>query len=61
MELVNVGDIVAESSFQVFKNALEAGDSQGINAVGAVIIPAKEIDDLTKYASIFGAKGLPGS
>jgi aspartyl-tRNA synthetase len=59
MELVNVGDIAAESSFQVFKNALEAGGQvKGINAVGCGHYSRKEIDDLTKYASIFGAKGL---
>nr|WP_276538680.1 aspartate--tRNA ligase [Dehalobacterium formicoaceticum] len=59
IELVDVADIAAESNFQVFKNALAAGGQvKGINAVGCGHYSRKELDDLTKIAAVFGAKGL---
>lgn len=59
MQLVNIGDIAAASGFQVFKNILDAGGQvKGINAMGCGHYSRKELDDLTKFATIFGAKGL---
>ncbi|MGI6684992.1 MAG: aspartate--tRNA ligase [Bacillota bacterium] len=59
MELVDIKDIAAESNFQVFKNVLEAGGQvKGLNAIGCGHYSRKELDDLTKIAAIFGAKGL---
>ncbi|MEL7568498.1 MAG: aspartate--tRNA ligase [Dehalobacterium sp.] len=59
VELVNIADIATASSFQVFTNVLEAGGQvKGINAIGCGHYSRKELDDLTKHASIFGAKGL---
>jgi len=59
MELVEVGDIFARTDFQAFKSVLEKGGRvKGINAKGRADFSRREIDDLTKHASIFGAKGL---
>lgn len=59
MELVNIQEAVAESDFQVFKNALSGGGIiRAINVKGGERLSRKDIDDYTKYVSIFGAKGL---
>ena len=59
MELVNVSDVVRDSEFAVFKNALEAGGSvRGINAKGQGSMPRKKIDKLVEFAKGYGAKGL---
>ncbi|MCK5343336.1 MAG: aspartate--tRNA ligase, partial [Candidatus Heimdallarchaeota archaeon] len=59
MELVDLGDIVADSAFMVFKKVLESkGAVMGICAPGGAQLSAKELDDLTKLAIECGAKGL---
>ena len=59
MELKDVSEIVRESEFVVFKNALEAGGSvRGINAKGQGTMPRKKIDKLVDFAKDCGAKGL---
>ena len=59
MELKDVSEIVRESEFVVFKNALEAGGSvRGINAKGQGTMPRKKIDKLVDFAKDYGAKGL---
>ncbi len=59
MELKDVSQAVANSQFQVFRNALKAGGQvKVLNAPGCAGYSRKEIDDLGKYASRFGAKGL---
>jgi len=59
LELVDVGDIVKDSSFNVFTNALKnKGIVYAINAKGGAKISRKEIDEYTQYVSTFGAKGL---
>jgi len=60
LELVDVGDLVANVDFKVF--AGPANDPKG--RVAALRVPKggeltrKQIDDYTKYVGIYGAKGL---
>ena len=59
MELVDITDIAAESEFKVFSSAAASGVTvKGINAKGCGNYSRKDIDDLTDFAAIFGAKGL---
>ena len=59
MELYNVSDIFAGSSFMVFQNTLKAGGVIKMIAVpGAAEYTRKEVDDLTTFAKEQGAKGL---
>lgn len=59
MELVNVTDVVKDSEFAVFKNAIENGGTvRGINAKGQGGMPRKKIDKLVSFAKDYGAKGL---
>ncbi|RCX28417.1 aspartate--tRNA ligase [Thioalbus denitrificans] len=60
LELVDVGDVMAEVEFKVF--SAPANDPNG--RVAALRLPAggeltrKEIDDYTRFVGIYGAKGL---
>ena len=60
MELFNLTDIVKDTSFAVFKSAIEGGGSvRGITAKNAVkTYSRKEIDKLTETAKGIGAKGM---
>ena len=59
MELVDVTEVVRESDFAVFTNAIAAGGSvRGLNAKGQGAMPRKKIDKLVDFAKDFGAKGL---
>ena len=59
MELTDVSEVVKDSEFVVFKNALEAGGSvRGINAKGQGDMARKKIDKLVEFAKGYGAKGL---
>ncbi len=59
MELHDVSEVVKDSEFAVFKNALAAGGSvRGINAKGQAEMPRKKIDALVDFVKDFGAKGL---
>jgi len=59
MELVDVGDIVKDSDFKVFASTIaSSGQVKGIVVPGLAKASRKDIDDLTEYAKIFGAKGL---
>jgi len=59
MELVEVGDIAQKSDFEVFKSVLEKGGIvKCVNAKGCGEFSRKDIDELTKLALIYGAKGL---
>lgn len=59
MELRNVGDIGSESDFKVFRQIVENGGKiSGICVKGGASFSRKEIDDLTKEAGVYGAKGL---
>lgn len=59
MELVDLGEVAKDSSFKVFTQVVEKGGQvKGINAKGCAGYSRKDIDDLTKFAGIYGAKGL---
>jgi aspartyl-tRNA synthetase len=59
MELVDVSDLVANSDFKVFAGAVASGGQvKGINAKGCGHYSRKEADDLVKFVSRYGAKGL---
>ena len=59
MELKDIGDIVKECEFAVFKGALDNGGSvKGINANGQAAMPRKKIDAYVDFAKGYGAKGL---
>ncbi len=60
LELVDIGDLLREVEFKVFSGP--ANDPHGRIAAlcvpGGAEISRKDIDDYTKYVSVFGAKGL---
>ena len=60
LELVDVGDVVADCGFKVFTAALEAGGCvRGLRAPGAADrYSRKDLDELTAFVKEFGAKGL---
>ncbi|MCL1975449.1 MAG: aspartate--tRNA ligase [Firmicutes bacterium] len=59
MELIDIADIAQVSEFKVFAAVAQAnGWVKGINAKGCGHYSRKDMDDLTKFAAIFGAKGL---
>ena len=60
LELCELTDIAKECDFKVFRTVAEKGGLvKGINAKGgANKLSRKVIDDLTKFISVYGAKGL---
>src|SRR5436309_11729249 len=59
MELVDLGEVFRESSFKVFRGALDAsGVVKAINARGFAGITIGQADELTEIAKLHGAKGL---
>ena len=59
LELVELTDIVKGSGFKVFVDvAAGGGIIKGINAKGCATFSRKEIDELTNFVAIYGAKGL---
>src|SRR6188472_1904593 len=59
MKLVDLGENFRESSFKVFRGALDAGDVvKAINAKGFAGITIGQADELTEIAKLYGAKGL---
>ena len=60
LELVEVGDLVADTEFKVF--AGPAGDPgarvAALKAPGAGAMPRSTIDDYTRFVGTYGAKGL---
>ncbi len=59
LELVDVTDIVKDSDFEVFTKAISSGGkAKCINAKGCAEFSRKEIEELTDFAAIYGAKGL---
>jgi aspartyl-tRNA synthetase len=59
LELVELTDLVKGSGFKVFADvAASGGIIKGLNAKGCAKFSRKEIDDLTEFAKIYGAKGL---
>lgn len=60
MELVDVSELVKDTEFKVFANAISGGGQvKAINVKGAAEkYSRKDIDALTEYVSRYGAKGL---
>ncbi|MBF0329239.1 MAG: aspartate--tRNA ligase [Nitrospirae bacterium] len=59
LELKDMADLVGQSSFKVFLDALASGGRvKAINGKGMAGLSRKEIDLLTAEAQSFGAKGL---
>lgn len=59
MEIVDVSDLVKESGFKVFADAVKAGGIvRALKVEGGNKFTRKEIDELTELAQSFGAKGL---
>jgi aspartyl-tRNA synthetase len=59
MELVDLGETFRESSFKVFRGALDSGGVvKAINAKGFAGITIGQADELTEIAKLHGAKGL---
>lgn len=60
LELVHVTDVVVNSNFKVFRNAVETdGKVALLNVQGeASNYSRKDIDKLTEFVKIYGAKGL---
>jgi aspartyl-tRNA synthetase len=59
IELVNLAEIFRESSFKVFRDALDAGGVvKAINAKDFAGITIGQADELTEIAKLHGAKGL---
>ena len=59
MELVDVSDLVAESGFGVFRNAVAGGGQvKGLRAEGLAGYSRRQLDELAEFARRHGAKGL---
>jgi len=60
MELVNLSELVKDCGFKVFSAAVEnGGEVKAINVKGAASsYSRKDIDALTEFVKIYGAKGL---
>lgn len=59
MELIDVAPVVKDSGFKVFADVVaKGGRVKGICAKGCSGMPRREIDALTKFVSVYGAKGL---
>lgn len=59
LELVDVTDLAADCGFKVFSSAAKGGGMvRGLRAPGCGGYSRKEIDELTKFAQTYKAKGL---
>ena len=59
LEIKDISDIADGCGFKVFSAAVASGGRvKGINAKGCGSLSRKDIDELTEYVSIYGAKGL---
>ncbi|TDG12701.1 aspartate--tRNA ligase [Seongchinamella unica] len=60
MELISVDDLMQQVDFKVFRGPADDEDGRvaALRVPGGATISRKEIDDYTKYVSIFGARGL---
>jgi aspartyl-tRNA synthetase len=59
VQLFNLSDVVKDSNFGVFKNAVASGGQvKGLVYPNGANIPRREIDELTEYVKQYGAKGL---
>jgi aspartyl-tRNA synthetase len=59
LELKEISDLVKNSGFKVFADVVAGGGIvKALNAKGCGTLSRKEIDDLTEFVKIYGAKGL---
>ena len=60
LELVSVDDLMQQVDFKVFRGPADDPDGRvaALKVPGGATISRKEIDDYTKYVSIYGARGL---
>ncbi len=59
LEIVDLSEILAQSQFQVFSKAIQAGGVvRAINAQGCASFKRREIDQLGQLAIDYGAKGM---
>jgi aspartyl-tRNA synthetase len=59
MKLTDLADVFRESSFKLFRGALDAGGAvKAINAKGFASLTIGQSDELTAMAKLYGAKGL---
>jgi len=59
LELITLTDLVRDSQFKVFADvAASGGLVKAINAKGCATFSRKDLDDLTDFVKIYGAKGL---
>src|SRR3954468_872998 len=59
MHLVDLAEIFRDSSFKMFRGALDSGGAvKAINAKGFASLTTGQSDDLTEMAKHYGAKGL---
>ena len=59
LELVELSDLVKNAGFKVFADVCNGGGIvKGLNAKGCARFSRKEIDELTQFVAIYGAKGL---
>jgi aspartyl-tRNA synthetase len=59
LELKDMSDLAGQSQFKVFTETVASGGTvRGIRLPGCASYSRKEIDELTEFVKIFGAKGL---
>lgn len=59
LELTDISDIMKDSGFKVFSNAVKKGGIiKTLNAKGCIHFSRKEIDDLTEFVGVYKARGL---
>jgi aspartyl-tRNA synthetase len=59
LELKDISDIVENSEFKLFSDAVKKGGIvKALNAKGCTDFSRKEIDDLTDFVAVYRAKGL---
>ncbi|MCM2264125.1 MAG: aspartate--tRNA ligase [Desulfuromonadales bacterium] len=59
LELIDLSDLVKNAGFKVFADVCSGGGIvKGLNAKGCARFSRKEIDELTQFVAIYGAKGM---
>ncbi|MCL1918555.1 MAG: aspartate--tRNA ligase [Peptococcaceae bacterium] len=59
LELVDVADVVKDTGFKVFADVVhKGGRAMGLRVPGGASLPRREIDKLTEFVGVFGARGL---
>lgn len=59
LELQDVTELVKDSEFKVFASVCaKGGQVKGLRVPGCAAYSRKDLDDLTKFVAIYGAKGL---